>query len=148
MQDKHAYLFAAESEGEMEEWVATLQRVLRANEAAQAAQDRIMRGARRGCAWGAVGGGGAHLLVTGVRTRVVSQTGESCQCDLSQVVNLPNAHSFCVGKESNQKRDLSCVTAWFFGCAVQRLFLVLQDRQPSQTQSVLARISATPWSTA
>ena len=44
MQDKSTYLFAAETEAELEGWVTTLKKVLVANEAAQAQQDRFIRG--------------------------------------------------------------------------------------------------------
>ena len=49
MQDKSTYLFAAESDADMEGWVLTFKKVLASNEAVQAQQDRFIRGeAQRG----------------------------------------------------------------------------------------------------
>ena len=50
MQDKSTYLFAAESDADMEGWVLTFKKVLASNEAVQAQQDRFIRGeAQGGC---------------------------------------------------------------------------------------------------
>ena len=48
MQDKSTYLFAAESDADMEGWVLTFKKVLASNEAVQAQQDRFIRGEEQG----------------------------------------------------------------------------------------------------
>ena len=48
MQDKSTYLFAAESDADMEGWVLTFKKVLASNETVQAQQDRFIRGEAQG----------------------------------------------------------------------------------------------------
>ena len=48
MQDKSTYLFAAESDADMEGWVLTFKKVLASNETVQAQQDRFIRGEEQG----------------------------------------------------------------------------------------------------
>ena len=66
MQDKSTYLFAAESDADMEGWVLTFKKVLASNEAVQAQQDRFIRGEE---AQG--GGGGVRFMECGVRQLIV-----------------------------------------------------------------------------
>ena len=55
MQDKSTYLFAAESDADMEGWVLTFKKVLASNETVQAQQDRFIRGEARGGREGGTG---------------------------------------------------------------------------------------------